>query len=1035
MYNFPSILPKAALCGVISLFSFALSAPTDGWIDTETSHPATIQKEEDFNSFSMGDILLNTALGQMESTGSVRAEVTNLWEDRYGKNVKLDSASAASPSRMTLTFTDPLDGAQTLQFSGERSTNNSALTFHVYYIDENGAEQRLLTNVALEVSSTGRTPFPTRVACPLPEGCKGVIFENAGASAAYLDNLSMRAYEQQVNILVKSWPVMKGLDLNGILRFKLCGTPNSYEDMTVTVDLKGTTFPEGVESVSVCTPGNIEDSLEALLVGKANTGETRKATVLGTTTVLTGGIATVNVNPALLTAGQEYTFWISVNMKESAAINGKINAKLQDVTLGGTSLKLPDVPAAVQRIGYAVAKPGDTIMEGPQEGKTSNWFRIPGIVRAKNGDLVAVYDIRYNNSNDLPEVMDVGVARSSDGGRTWTQTAVAMNWNPNNNPTHDYHRSWGVGDPCILVDEYTGTLWMTAIAGAGLNGSAATTDVESHSTCQFVLASSDDNGRTWSACKSINTQVRSTTTAWKAMFQGPGHGITVQGGPNDGTLVFPAQIWDGPNKQSCIIYSKDHGQTWVSPDRDKTVAPGQYGIGNSTSECVAAQLSDGSLMLNAKDEGGSKYRAVYTTTDLGNTWTRHPTDRGAGKTLPEPRCQGSIFSVLDSGRMANVLFFSNPATTESRKEMTLKTSLDDGKTWPVSRQIQYDSRRSAGYSDVCLVDDDHVGILYEGFSVSSHILFLSIPVSEVLNVFSVNTADIAVPAEGAAAAQLAVTGDAAWTAASSADWLTLGQDSGTGDGHVTYTVAPFDGVGTREAAITISAPGLKSVSVRVIQTGRAATLTVTPEEIVLDKAASTATLSISCNAAWTASKSADWLTIDSVKGTDGNGTASISVTASPDEFTRSATLAVSSFNVVKTVFVEQRGRKLTWREWQKDKITSKDPANPAAGPEDSAAGDGIANLLKYATGQDPLKPCGNPVSISVKDNRLFLTWPVNEEAVGITFEVEASPDLESWEEPMPVDMPGEFHDQQTIEESGPDRRFLRLKVTKEDAAK
>ena len=63
--------------------------------------------------------------------------------------------------------------------------------------------------------------------------------------------------------------------------------------------------------------------------------------------------------------------------------------------------------------------------------------------------------------------------------------------------------------------------------------------------------------------------------------------------------------------------------------------------------------------------------------------------------------------------------------------------------------------------------------------------------------------------------------------------------------------------------------------------------------------------------------------------------------------------------------------------------------------------------MKYVTGMDPLKPAGSPVSISEKDNRLLMTWPVNEEAVGISLKVEASSNLKDWTESYEVTVPGE----------------------------
>lgn len=104
-------------------------------------------------------------------------------------------------------------------------------------------------------------------------------------------------------------------------------------------------------------------------------------------------------------------------------------------------------------------------------------------------------------------------------------------------------------------------------------------------------------------------------------------------------IVFPSQIWTGTSgagtPQSCIIYSLDRGQTWISEDTGKA---GTLGIGASSSECVVTELSDGRLMLNARNENRSGYRKIFTTDDMGKTWTAHATNL---KALPEPAaCPG-----------------------------------------------------------------------------------------------------------------------------------------------------------------------------------------------------------------------------------------------------------------------------------------------------------------------------------------------------------------------------------------------------------
>lgn len=95
--------------------------------------------------------------------------------------------------------------------------------------------------------------------------------------------------------------------------------------------------------------------------------------------------------------------------------------------------------------------------------------------------------------------------------------------------------------------------------------------------------------------------------------------------------------------------------------------------------------------------------------------------------------------------------------------------------------------------------------------------------------------------------------------------------------------------------------------------------------------------------------------------------------------------------------------------------------------------------MKYATGLDPLKPCGSVTTLAVRKEEggreyLVLDWPVNTEAVDVVFSVESSADLKTWNEEetaVPAGGKGEYRDTVAIDENAPQRRFLRLKVTRE----
>jgi len=63
--------------------------------------------------------------------------------------------------------------------------------------------------------------------------------------------------------------------------------------------------------------------------------------------------------------------------------------------------------------------------------------------------------------------------------------------------------------------------------------------------------------------------------------------------------------------------------------------------------------------------------------------------------------------------------------------MTIKYSPDDGQTWPQANQILLDAGVSAGYSCLTMVDNDHVGILYE--SSRAHLVYQVIPLKEIVS--------------------------------------------------------------------------------------------------------------------------------------------------------------------------------------------------------------------------------------------------------------------------------------------------------------
>lgn len=400
-------------------------------------------------------------------------------------------------------------------------------------------------------------------------------------------------------------------------------------------------------------------------------------------------------------------FWISLQLKPDASLTSRISASIIKVrTDSGTAPLQYALPAPQQHFtGIGVRHAGD-------DGAAA--YRIPGIATSNKGTLLGVYDIRYNNSVDLQEHIDIGLSRSTDGGQTWEKMRIPMSFGEYGNLPKAQN---GVGDPAILVDRQTGTIWIMAAWTHGMGNLRAWVNSgqgnELNETAQLVLTRSDDDGKTWSAPINITSQVKDPE--WFFLLQGPGRGISME----NGTLVFAGQYIGADRIPcACIIYSEDHGQTWhiSQPAR------------SNTTEAQVAEVEPGVLMLNMRDNRGGS-RSVVTTRDMGRTWQEHPSSR---KALIEPVCMASLIHVPAAENVLNrdLLLFSNPNSTKNRNMITLKASLDGGLTWLPQHQVLLDEGNGWGYSCLTMIDRETVGIFYE--SSTAHMLFQAIKLKEII---------------------------------------------------------------------------------------------------------------------------------------------------------------------------------------------------------------------------------------------------------------------------------------------------------------
>lgn len=400
-------------------------------------------------------------------------------------------------------------------------------------------------------------------------------------------------------------------------------------------------------------------------------------------------------------------FWVSIEMTPRTDLTSALTACVYGAKADGHTLPVKTVSASMKRyMGIGVRHAGD-------DGSAA--YRIPGLVTTNKGTLLGVYDVRYNSSVDLQEHVDIGLSRSTDGGKTWEKMRLPLAFGETGGLPAAQN---GVGDPSILVDTKTNTVWVVAAWTHGMGNQRAWNSshpgMDMNHTAQLVMAKSTDDGKTWSAPINITSQVKNPD--WHFLLQGPGRGITM----NDGTLVFPIQyIGKDRIPNAGIMYSKDRGKTWHIHNHART----------NTTEAQVAEVEPGVLMLNMRDNRGGS-RAVCTTTDLGQTWTEHVSSRSA---LQEPVCMASLISVKaeDNVTGKDLLIFSNPNSTTKRNHITIKISTDGGKTWLPEHQLMLDEGDGWGYSCLTMVDRESIGILYE--SSVAHMTFQKIKLSEIMS--------------------------------------------------------------------------------------------------------------------------------------------------------------------------------------------------------------------------------------------------------------------------------------------------------------
>ncbi len=328
-------------------------------------------------------------------------------------------------------------------------------------------------------------------------------------------------------------------------------------------------------------------------------------------------------------------------------------------------------------------------------------FRIPAIIKAKNGGLLVFCEGRVNGAGDFGNIKIV-LKISADNGKTWSPLQIVAS-----------NDSLQAGNPAPVVDLTDtrfpqGRIFLFYNTGNGhemeLRKGKGHRDV--------FYKTSTDNGKTWSASTDITLQVNRINQPdinplwnfkedWRTYANTPGHVLQFHEGKYKGRIYVAANHSSGTPKpelrdyQAHGYFTDDHGITFHLSETVRF---------EGTNESTAAQLTNNSLIMNSRNQTG-KYRVISLSKNGGESWDTTFVDRN----LPDPICEGSLLNI-GSKNGKSVLAFCNNDDQKDRDSLTLRISFNGGKTWKKKILIE---PKNTGYSDIVKISKQKIGIFYE----------------------------------------------------------------------------------------------------------------------------------------------------------------------------------------------------------------------------------------------------------------------------------------------------------------------------------
>jgi sialidase-1 len=351
----------------------------------------------------------------------------------------------------------------------------------------------------------------------------------------------------------------------------------------------------------------------------------------------------------------------------------------------------------------ATPKPGCTSVPYTSGTEGYHTFRIPAVVQAKGGAVLAFAEGRVESAGDSGAIRVV-LRESTDGGCTWgPMTVVSTNGDGT------------AGNPAPVVLPGGDIVLLTTTNGRVSEREIMTGAVSAQDSRRVFVQRSEDNGRSWTTPEEITSVAKRPDWRWYAT--GPGHAIVLRHGEHVGRIVVPANHSVAPPAGSSDIGTEAKyygGHDLISDDGGRTWRIGfSEDIANTTiasNETTVAELPDGRLYFNSRNQGTGATRVDGYSHDAGESLAA-PYAQQPGLSIPKVQA-----NVLQTVR-PDTLLFSGPANPTARRSMTIRASADGGRTW---RTAQVVSDSPAAYSDLVQLTGSRIGLLYETGAVGSY---------------------------------------------------------------------------------------------------------------------------------------------------------------------------------------------------------------------------------------------------------------------------------------------------------------------------